>query len=405
MAYAIADVDLTKPLPTVSLALDETGLALLVRRDERPVSFILHELPPATVLEPSDLAKLIADRGAVDLVEDALRSEMVPGGRSAPASVTIAICTRARAADLAECLASVRAVQDGQRNGFVEVLVVDNDPPDSSTRELVASLPDVRYVHEPRPGLDFARNAALREAAGDFVAFLDDDVVVDRLWLAGLEEALGEQPDAAVVTGLVLPRELATKAQVTFERRGGFRRGFRKLRYHGQRLPHNPLYPCGAGIFGAGCNMAVRKEVARRLGGFDEALDMGRPLPGGGDLDMFYRVIRSGYPLVYEPGMMVFHRHRRDYDALRRQYWTWGTGFMAFVSKSYSRDPSQRLKLRRLIRWWYADQLAELVRSLGGRSVLSPDLVLAELAGGTVGLAGTYARSVRRADRIRRRFR
>jgi hypothetical protein len=203
----------------------------------------------------------------------------------------------------------------------------------------------------------------------------------------------------------VLPAELRTEAQLIFERRGGFRRGFQKLRYAGQTLPGNPLYPTGAGIFGAGCNMVVRKEVVRRLGGFDEALDTGPPLPGGGDLDIFYRIVRADEPLVYEPRMLVFHRHRREYGALRRQYWSWGEGFMAFVAKTYRADPPQRPKLRRLVRWWFADQLGALRRSFRPRTPLTPGLVLAELAGGILGLTGTYGRSSRRVERLRRRAR
>jgi hypothetical protein len=52
-------------------------------------------------------------------------------------------------------------------------------------------------------------------------------------------EAWAENPDAAAFTGLVLPYELATDAQILFEQRGGFRRGFEKIRY-GQVLPGNP---------------------------------------------------------------------------------------------------------------------------------------------------------------------
>lgn len=286
----------------------------------------------------------------------------------------------------------------------VELLVVDNAPASDATRELVASFAGVRYALEPRPGLDFARNRALAEARGDFVAYVDDDATVDPEWLTGLAEALTENPDAAAVTGLVLPSELETPAQIVFEGRGGFRRGFEKLRYEGEYRPGNPVYPCGAGIFGAGANMVVRRDVALQLGGFDEALDTGPPLPGGGDLDMFYRVIRGGFPLVYEPRMLAFHRHRRAYRALRRQYWTWGTGFMAFVAKTYRVDPEQRPKLRRLIRWWFEYQSRELARSVVRRNPLTPDLVLAELAGGVVGLAGTYERSQRRVKRLRDRF-
>ena len=56
--------------------------------------------------------------------------------------------------------------------------------------------------------------------------------------------------------------------------------------------------------------MVLRTVAVRELGGFDEALDTGPPLPGGGDLDIWSRLARAGHPLVYEPRLLVFHRHR-----------------------------------------------------------------------------------------------
>jgi glycosyltransferase involved in cell wall biosynthesis len=403
--YKVIDVDVTDLIPGVSLAPEESGLALVVRKDGRPLDFVLRALPGGTVLGSDDVERLIAEASASAFVRHAIREELAESVAAGPVSVTIAVCTRERVRDLETCLRSVLRMleEPGAAAHDVEVLVVDNAPLTDATKELAASLPGVRYALEPRPGLDFARNRALAEAGGDFVAYVDDDATVDPGWLSGLAEALAENPDAATVTGLVLPKELETRAQIVFEQRGGFRRGFEKLRYEGDHLPGNPVFPCGAGIFGAGCNMVVRRDVLLRLGGFDEALDTGPPLPGGGDLDIFYRVIRAGLPLVYEPRMLAFHRHRREYRALRRQYWTWGTGFMAFVAKTYRSDPTQRPKFRRLIQWWVEYQVRELGRSAVRRSPLTPDLVLAELAGGVVGLAGTYGRSVRRVQRLRDR--
>ncbi|HZD01545.1 MAG TPA: glycosyltransferase [Actinomycetes bacterium] len=407
MSYRIADVEVTQPLPTLRLGGDEDGLAVLFRRNGRPLDFQLIPLAPGAILGPERLSAAVATGAGVRLLESSLRVELAgplePSARLR-LSVTVAICTRDRPADLHKCLASVLALRDGDNPADLEVLVVDNAPSTAATRELVASLPGIRYTLEPRPGLDFARNRALHEAAGEVVAFLDDDVRADRGWLAGLMEALGEHPDAACVTGLVLPAELATRAQLLFERRGGFRRGFDKLRYSGSELESNRLYPTGAGIFGVGCNMAFRRQVMLDLGEFDNALDTGPPLPGGGDLDAFYRVVRAGQPLVYEPRMLVFHRHRRDLDSLRRQYRSWGTGFMAFVAKCWGADPSQRAKLARLVAWWCNAQLRELRSARRDGDRLRRRMVTAELLGGFAGLAGGYRRSRRRVAAIRRTY-
>lgn len=150
--------------------------------------------------------------------------------------------------------------------------------------------------------------------------------------------------------------------------------------------------------------MTFRRESLLKLGGFDDALDTGAPLPGGGDLDMFYRIVRSGSPLIYEPQYLVYHQHRQEYEKLRRQYWTWGLGFMAFVTKSYQSDLAQRSQFRRLVQWWFKDQGKQLVKSLMGRHSLPSEMILAELWGGIVGLLGEYGRSQQRIEQIRRQY-
>jgi len=407
MPYIIRDIEVTHPLPTISLSESDTGIALILRRKDKPIGFLMQALPAKSILTPEELAQSIAKEMGSKLLQESLREELIPpASQLRLLSLTVAICTKDRPESLARCLESLLKLQTPNKpegSPCIEILVVDNAPSDEQTKELVASLPTVRYVRELKPGLDFARNRALKEATNEILAFLDDDVVVDRNWLDGLLEAWAENPDAAAFTGLVLPYELATEAQILFEQNGGFRRGFEKIRY-GQTLPGNIDYPCGAGIFGAGCNMAFRREILLKLGGFDEALDTGAPLPGGGDLDIFYRVIRAGYPLVYEPQYLVFHQHRRDYEKLRRQYWSWGLGLMAFVVKSYQSDPPKRLHLRRVVEWWLKDKWRQFNKSLRGHHTLPPVMILAEFWGGIVGLLGEYSRSLRRIEQIKRKF-
>jgi glycosyltransferase involved in cell wall biosynthesis len=399
--YQLVDIELTRSLSPVELVAEDDGVALLVRRQHRPIGFLLRQKPDEQSVTSEQVSSWIVKSLRTKILEEAIRDDLpVPSTALPFPSLSVAICTRARAASLKRCLDSIVPVR---RKSDFELLVIDNAPPDTTTAELVAQYPGVRYVVEDHPGLDFARNRALSEATGKLLAFLDDDVVVDSGWLAGLKEAYSENPDAAAFTGLVMPLALETRAQILFEQRNGFRRGFDKRRF-GSELPKNPLYPCGAGIFGAGCNMAFRRDVLGDIGGFDEALDTGAPLPGGGDLDIFYRIVRAGHVLVYEPSYMVFHEHRASEAALRRQYYSWGLGFMAFVTKSYRSDPPQRRRFRSLVFWWISDQIGQLIQAVRGRHVLPCSMVFAELMGGIVGLSGEYARSFRRVAAIRERF-
>lgn len=342
------------------------------------------------------LADLVPQEARVAATTSRLRDALRSDGRAAP-SVTVAICTKDRPDWVERLLGSLLPLQ--AETPF-QLLVVDNAPSDERTAQVCAANPGVTYAREPVPGLNFGRNRAIREASGEIVAFLDDDVVVDRGWLAGLLDAWRDHPDAGAITGLVMPLRLDTDAQVMFERRGGFRRGFHPLRY-GSTMFRDAMHPGGAGKFGAGANMSVRRQLVLDLGGFDEALDTGKPLPGGGDLDIFYRVLRSGAVLAYEPRMAVFHDHREEMHVLARQYYTWGLGFFAFVAKSKLVDASARAPMNELTRWWFVDQGKRLLSSIAGRGDTPPAMVVDELRGGITGIFGEYRRSQRRSRALK----
>jgi glycosyltransferase involved in cell wall biosynthesis len=409
--YSLFDVDVTHLPGDLPLSPGDAGAAVLIRRKGVPIGFWMQEATGSRCVSAGEVAKRIGGHAGEKIVAEAIREEMSsPSAALALPLVTVAICTRDRSEGVERLLRSLSdqasALPDGSAG--LEILVVDNAPSNERTRELAARRPEVRYLREPRPGLNFARNLALQEARGEILVFLDDDVVVDRHWSAGFASAWAENRDAVAFTGQVLPLELETDAQVLFEFRAGFRRGFDRIRY-GAVLPGDRLYPGGAGVFGTGANMAFRTDVVRHLGGFDDALDTGAALPGGGDLDMFYRIIRAGHALIYEPRFLVFHQHRREMKALRFQYRrSWGFGFMCYVSKCMRTDPERRVNLRRLIVWWFVNGLTEMVmhlrKRLRGERHVPPSIFIGQLYGGVVGLLGGYARSQRRVETIRRRF-
>lgn len=402
MPYQILELEVSEPLPTLTTGPNDTGLALILRYHDHPVGFLMKAFPPQTTLSAEEISNWLGHDTIQKILQDKVYAQINPVSTISFPSLTIAICTKDRTENLQRCLGSLLPLQQ-QSSSQLDILVVDNAPSDQQTYKLVSDLPTVRYVCEPKPGLDFARNHALQSSTTELLAFLDDDVTVDRLWLEGLTAAFCENPDAGGMTGLVLPYELNTNAQILFEERGGFQRGFEKIRY-GQQLAGNVLYPCGAGIFGAGCNMAFRRSLLLELGGFDNALDTGGPMPGGGDLDIFYRVVRAGHPLIYEPSYLVFHQHRPDLAKLRRQYWSWGLGFMAFVVKSYLHDREMRSRFIQLVGWWCKYQLTLLGRSILRTHTLPIDMVLAEIWGGIMGLLGGYGRSQRRIQSIQNHF-
>lgn len=395
--YALREIEVTEPLVPIKLAPDEGGAHVLLRYHGRPVGRLwLDHAEHGSEIGPETLARLVAQSAAATIaarvIEDDLLSDISTS--STTPKVCIAICTRNRAELLRRSLAALVAMRDGRadQEPIVEILVVDNAPTDDRTRRTAFEFDEVRYAVEPVPGLDLARNRALSETDAPWIAYVDDDAVVDRFWLSCLAEGIRTAPEAGAFTGPILPLELETEAQLRFERAGGFGKGFDWERYGPERWGDR-FYPTSAGRFGTGACMVLSTKAVRALGGFDEALDTGPPLPGGGDVDMFYRVVRSGYPLIYLPGLLVHHQHRRDMRGLRRQYHSWGLSVLALCRKNSVFDPPMRGRHRWLMAWWLRDTSRRLARALLGRGPHPPQLVLSEILGGFQGYFGEYRRS------------
>jgi glycosyltransferase involved in cell wall biosynthesis len=397
-------IDVGQPFAAVEVPPGHYGVGVFLRRNGEPIGYFHQRAAPGTVIDPQTLSEIII-ANAEDIVRSSLRRPASGSAAERPC-VTVAICTKDRAWSLEPCLRSLVPLQfpkEGDAPQF-EILVVDNAPTDGSTRDLVNSQPAARHFVEPKPGLNFARNTAVRQATGDYIAFLDDDVAVDPAWFSGLLRAISENPDAGCITGPVMPMELESRAQVLFEDRGGFSRGFATTRQT-QHTIGNFTHPCNAGTFGAGCNMVLRRDLLFRIGLFDESLDTGAPLPGGGDLDIFYRVLRAETPLVYESSMAVYHRHRKDYEGLRRQMWTWGLGVMAFTMKSYQNDPTNRFKLRlaTIGSFLFLSRMTAMAALGRWEHDWTFGLAMWELAGAFKGISGEYGRSQKRIAVIRAR--
>jgi glycosyltransferase involved in cell wall biosynthesis len=313
--------------PSIELV-DSSGYRkarLLVRHRLRPVAFV-----------DVDVIKNIVD--GVRLAEIVSRynhgyQSDVAGPRTDDLPfITVVMCTRNRTASLADALSSVLAC-DYPR---FEVIVVDNASINDATAQYVAQLrdPRVRALAEPVPGLSVARNAGILAARGDVVAFTDDDVVVDPMWLRWFGHAIQTTPKVGCVTGLVPGGEFRTPAQCWFDNQMNWSKNLTKEVFDITRPPvGDRLFPFHVGLYGAGASFAMPRSVLTELGGFDEALGAGSPTGACEDNDMFLRVLAAGHVLIYEPAAVVWHRHRADMAGLVTQVRSYGLGLGAWLTK------------------------------------------------------------------------
>lgn len=322
-ALWIGSVDLALEHPAALALADADGYArarLLARHGLDPLGFV----------------ELAIENGAVSTAElRASAAELQPAADKVSVSdlpaVTIVICTRDRVDHLRGALASVLAIDYPD----FEVVVVDNASTTADTVAYVEGIDDsrVRIVREPVPGLSRARNTGIRAAHHEHIAFTDDDVAVDPFWLTALVRGFGRANKVTCVSGIVPSGEIRTRAQAYFDRRVGWASSVTPRVYDLAEPPADvPLFPFQVGMYGTGANFAVRRSRMFDLGGFDESLGVGSPTNGGEDLDIFFRILMAGDQLVYEPGAIVWHRHRADSDALAVQARGYGLGLGAWLA-------------------------------------------------------------------------
>lgn len=245
-------------------------------------------------------------------------------------SVSIVVATYDRPERLYHCLTHL--VQQNSRRS-VEIIIVDNHPESGLTPPIVAKFPGVILVKESRQGLSFARNAGILASTGDIIIATDDDVTVSPGWLEKLISPLVRE-DVMVVTGNVLPLSLTAFSQQLFEvyGDGGLGRGFTRWEANRKWFDSFRFQGVPTPLLGGTANAAFRASIFHHpgIGLLEEMLGAGSPAGAGEDIYTFYKVLKSGYTIVYEPMAWVWHEHRPEMSSLENQMYNYGKGIVAY---------------------------------------------------------------------------
>jgi GT2 family glycosyltransferase len=423
-AGVVAECDIAVAIPSIEAPHTPITALVLVRFFSEPIAMLDINLPEGG-LSATDLAREIAHSLAPELKERfedcglAWTGEVPTEGLDAPntpsfvtsreavqrngPSMTAAICTHDRPDSLGVALASLLA----QHYERLEIVVIDNAPTTDRTRQIVSHLGErdgtIRYAVEPRPGLSWARNRATELAAGEVIAWVDDDVVCDPWWATEIARGFVEVPAAAVVTGTVVPSELATRSQVMFDQYSSVRRrrGFTRAIFStATRRQQSPLYPMPP--FGIGANMAFRRDAIKAIGGFDTALGAGTVARSAEDTAAFSAMLLKGGTIVYQPSAIVHHRHRQDDNELRELMLGHGRGLGAFYTSMILRQPSCTLELARLAPTAIRDQFSSRGPRLSQLDDEFPRELLRANKLGLIQGPWAYARSRLEARRLNR---
>jgi hypothetical protein len=208
------------------------------------------------------------------------------------------------------------------------------------------------------------------------VAVTDDDCIPDPSWLAVIERVFQAVDAPDVLTGRVLPlppegeRTEPVSLRVSTERRD----------FRGRALPWE---------VGSGNNFALRRDRLDRfdqfdhIGGCDERLGPGSPVQGGVDMDLFYRLLRAGARIRYEPDSLVFHERQTRADRLARRP-MYGRGMGACCALWLRQGDPYAL---RVLAGWLALRFGRIGRDLlkgYGKGIYEEILVLGGTAKGLV---------------------
>lgn len=224
-------------------------------------------------------------------------------------SVSIVVPVRNAAGTLPLCLAALARLDPAP----MEIVLVDNGSTDDSLSLLQSFQRDhpssaVRVLGESRLGASAARNAGIRAARGEVVAFTDSDCTPDQAWLDHLIKPFAD-PAVAASAG----RILAAPARTTVE----LFSALYTLQSNDKPARFDHWSPWEGGFPTA--NMAVRKVVLEKLRGFDEAVCL-----YGEDYDLCARIYAQGGAVAFVPDAVTHHHHRTTVRGMVRQAFGFG---------------------------------------------------------------------------------
>jgi GT2 family glycosyltransferase len=269
-------------------------------------------------------------------------------------SLSVVVASHGRPRSLRRCLTAL------SQSAFsrLEIIVVA----DKEGLEVVARMPRgqrIKTILQAAPNLSKARNDGIAHAAGDLVAFLDDDAVPEPTWATAIASVFAQDAGIAAVTGPVLGRNGISLqwGRVAVDRQG---------RDMGLDDPVAPLPP-GTVLKLHGTNMALRRSVLLELGGFDPAfryyLD---------DTDLSLRLADAGHVGMWLPLAQVHHEFaasaRRTTDRVPLSLFDIGASTVVFLKKHAPEEMDDAL--RRLAE----DQRARLFRFVRKRKLGARDI-------------------------------
>ncbi|MEY2466237.1 MAG: hypothetical protein QOD03_758, partial [Verrucomicrobiota bacterium] len=224
------------------------------------------------------------------------------------AKVSVVVATYNGARTLQNCLQSLACLNYPD----YEVILVDDGSTDR-TPEVAKQFPAVRYLRQTNQGLSAARNAGIRAATGEIVAFTDDDCRADEDWLYYLVSDLQRGDFQGIGGHNFLPPEDSHVAAAVMASPGGPAH----VMVTDREAEHIP-----------GCNMAFYKWALEAIGMFDPIFRK-----AGDDVDVCWRMQDSNFKIGFSPAGFVWHYRRPTVKAYLKQQSGYGEAEALLIGK------------------------------------------------------------------------
>ncbi|MFA6599612.1 MAG: glycosyltransferase [Candidatus Omnitrophota bacterium] len=232
-------------------------------------------------------------------------------------TISAVICTYNRAKFLKDAIRSLCI----QKNcSFFEILIIDNNSTDETPDIIKSFSSRVSGFREIRQGLSYARNRAIKESRGAYIAFFDDDVIVPTQWLSRANE----------IIRLVAPGVFGGPNHVCFEETPPV--WYRSSYAYIPKLGDEARYLNQKKEFLFGANICFRRNLLIKLGGFDPQLGVKGAAIGCGEETQLQIRICNEMPeekIYYDPELYVDHFTRKEEMSL---------GWIARKEFAYGRD-------------------------------------------------------------------
>jgi cellulose synthase/poly-beta-1,6-N-acetylglucosamine synthase-like glycosyltransferase len=196
-------------------------------------------------------------------------------------------------------------------NGFqgYEVIIADGSPTDvlSTVIKSYESKIKIQHLHRPKLGISPSRNLGAEHASGEYLIFLDSDVILPIHYLNSIQTALANEkldafggPDAAHESFTNVQKAICF-AMTSYLTTGGIRGGKKQIHQYNPR----------------GFNMGIRKEVFQKMKGFSS-------FTCGEDIELSIRIVESNFSVKLIPDAYVYHKRRTNFKSFLRQVFRFG---------------------------------------------------------------------------------